>query len=355
MKFGFFLAMHYRDFGRPYGELLDQGMELTVRAEELGYDAVFIPEHHFINYITLPSALQFAVKAAALTKRIRFVTAILVLPYYHPMALAEDIAQADWMTDGRLEIGVARGGNSYEAQRLGLDFKHSRERFEEGLDIMLKAWEAKQDFAYEGKFYSFPATTLIPEPLQKPHPPLWVTAQSLNGARGVAKSGLNLLTMPNYNSFAPKEDLPALLGEYRRHGGGEGVEIGLTRKTFIGESEDDALKQLPYFVRHWQMYMAGYQARPDARLEERIERPGGRGATMGGDLPMPIELDLDHVYDSYDDPIVTTPDKAIERIRRYQELGITYLVTNTAIGVPHRDVLRSLELFAKEVMPHFRS
>lgn len=354
MKFGIFLAMHYPDPGRPYGQLLDEAMEMTIRADELGYDAVFIPEHHFINYITMPSALMFAVQAAARTKRIRFVTAILVTPFYHPMALAELIAQADWMTGGRLEAGVARGGNSYEWERLGIDYTQSRSLFTEGLEVMLRGWN-EDAVTYNGHHWQFPRTHIIPKPMQKPHPPIWITAQSLNGARGAAEFGYNMLTMPNYNSFAPFEDLPALLAEYRAAGGCRGEDVALARKTFIAPTQEEANLRAPAFLKHWQIYMSGYKPPKEGhRLDER-EDADDPGVVAGGFVEqIGTDIDLSTIYDHYDDPLLTTPAKAVERIRTWQGLGINYLVTNTAIGIPHADVMSSIELFARDVMPHFR-
>jgi len=355
VKFGFFLGMHYRDVDRPYGELLNNSLEIAIRAEELGYDAVFIPEHHFINYITLPSALHFATKIAAHTKRIRLITAVLVLPYYHPLALAEEIAQTDWLTDGRLEIGVARGANKYEFVRLGIPYEKSREMYQEALDVMLKSWE-QEDLEYEGQFYRFPATTTLPRPKQRPHPPVWISAQSFPGVRTVAKLGVNLQTSPNFGCFAPYEDFVALMEEFNRaqkESGHPRPEVGLLRRVFIAESEQEALKHLDDLLTHWRMYMAFYEPRADRRLDMRVDladTPVIRGAVQ----PARLELDLSNVYETYDDPIITTPEKAVARIKKYEQMGVTYLMVNTAFGIPQRDVLRSLELFAKEVMPHFR-
>src|SRR5439155_6186947 len=117
-----------------------------------------LPEHHFINYITNPSDLIFAARIAGATKRIRIITGVLVLPYHHPLALAEEIALVDWMTNGRLEIGVARGANKYEFDRLGIDWNQNRAMYNESLDILVKAWTT-EDFSYHGKFWSFDSTT----------------------------------------------------------------------------------------------------------------------------------------------------------------------------------------------------
>jgi alkanesulfonate monooxygenase SsuD/methylene tetrahydromethanopterin reductase-like flavin-dependent oxidoreductase (luciferase family) len=356
VKFGFFLGMHYRDVDRPYGELLDNSLEIAIRAEELGYDALFIPEHHFINYITLPSALQFATKIAAHTKRIRLISAVLVLPYYHPLALAEEIAQTDWLTDGRLEIGVARGANKYEFLRLGIPYEKSREMYQESLQVMLNAWK-HDDYAFEGEFYKFPPTTTLPRPKQRPHPPVWISAQSSQGVQTVAKLGVNLQTSPNFGCFAPYEDLVSLMGEFnvaQAASGHSRPEVGLLRRVFIAETEREALKHLDDLMTHWRMYMAFYEARPERRLDVRVDladTPVIRGAVQ----PASLDLDLSTVYDTYDDPIITTPQKAVERIKKYEQLGVTYMMTNSAFGEPHADAMRSLELFATEVMPHFKT
>jgi alkanesulfonate monooxygenase SsuD/methylene tetrahydromethanopterin reductase-like flavin-dependent oxidoreductase (luciferase family) len=355
MKFGFFLGMHYRDVDRPYGELLNNSLEIAIRAEELGYDAIFIPEHHFINYITLPSALQFATKIAAHTKRIRLITAVLVLPYYHPLALAEEIAETDWLTDGRLEIGVARGANKYEFLRLGIPYEKSREMYQESLQIMLNSW-THDDYAYQGEFYRFPPTTTLPRPMQKPYPPVWISAQSEVGVRTVAKLGVNLQTSPNFGCFAPYEDLVSLMDDFNQAQVASGhprPEVGLLRRVFIAESEKDALEHLDDLMTHWRMYMAFYEARADRRLDVRVDladTPVIRGAVQ----PASLELDLSSVYETFDDPIITTPEKAVARIKKYEQLGVTYMMTNSAFGQPHQDTMRSLELFAKEVMPHFK-
>jgi alkanesulfonate monooxygenase SsuD/methylene tetrahydromethanopterin reductase-like flavin-dependent oxidoreductase (luciferase family) len=141
MKFGVFLSMYYPDTQKPYHELLKETIEICQYAEELGFDAVFIPEHHFVNFITNPSALSLAIHIANHTKRIRLITAVVVMPWYHPLALAEELALVDHISNGRIELGVARGANKYEFDRMGVDIKNSREIMEESLDIMLKAFQ----------------------------------------------------------------------------------------------------------------------------------------------------------------------------------------------------------------------
>ena len=138
MKFGVFFLLQSPDM-QDSATVYRRALEQMVYADELGFDSVWIAEHHFSNYGYCPNPLALAVKAAQMTRHVRVGTAVLVLPLWHPLRLAEEIAMADVLTEGRLEVGVARGYQSYEFDRLGLNIDESRERSDETLDVMLKA------------------------------------------------------------------------------------------------------------------------------------------------------------------------------------------------------------------------
>ena len=155
MRFGLFLLFEWpgppRGFPAMYEEILEQ-IEL---AEAQGLEVVWLAEHHFVSYSVSPQPLLLAVKAAARTRRIRFGTDVLVLPFYHPLRVAGEVAMADVLTDGRLEIGVGRGAYPYEFARYGVPFEEGRERTQECLEIMLRAWR-EEDFEHRGRFHTFP-------------------------------------------------------------------------------------------------------------------------------------------------------------------------------------------------------
>jgi alkanesulfonate monooxygenase SsuD/methylene tetrahydromethanopterin reductase-like flavin-dependent oxidoreductase (luciferase family) len=357
LKFSVFLPFFYPDIRRPYRELADEMLEIAKAADELGFESVVIPEHHFFNYICNPSALQFATLAAAHTERLRLLTGVIVLPYYHPLALAEEIAQVDHISRGRLEVGLARGANKYEFDRLGIDWRNSRAMYEESLDILLRAW-SEDDLAYDGQFWSFPSVTAIPRPHQRPHPKLWVSAQSLQGVQAVAQRDLNLMTSPNLGSFAPHGDLEKVLGTYSEVLADQDAErrdVMVLRRVFVGKSEDDALRRLDAVHLHWQYYMSQYQSRPATesdRLQERTENEG-IVVRAGSIQPADVDIDRSDVYHTYDDPIMTDPERAIARFQHYERLGVTHVAMLTAFGLPLKDVLSSMRLIAKEIMPAF--
>ena len=176
MDFGTFLLLQ-SPTARPHAEIYSRATEIAQTADEMGFDSIWCAEHHFSTYGYLSRPLMFAVHLASKTKRIRVGSAVVVLPLHHPLIVAEEIATADQLSGGRLDVGLGRGYQPYEFARLGHDLAESRERFDESVDILLKAFEG-QPFAYRGKHYSFDETCIYPLPVQKPRPPIWVVAQS---------------------------------------------------------------------------------------------------------------------------------------------------------------------------------
>ena len=177
MKFSYYLPCYYTDKSKPATELYKEAEYQAQYAEELGYDAVVIPEHYFMNYLAVPNLLMFAVRVSQLVK-LRVMSAVIPIPLYHPLRLAQDIAFADVLSEGRLEIGLGRGAFIHEFERLQIPRDRNRAMFNECLDIMIKAWTSDEDFSYEGDFWQFPETTVFPRPLRDP-PPLFGCRASL--------------------------------------------------------------------------------------------------------------------------------------------------------------------------------
>ena len=357
LKFWANYSFFYPDIERPYSDVVAEAVDIAQAAEDLGFEGIAFPEHHFYNYICNPSALQYATLIGAHTKRLKILTGVLVLPYYHPLALAEEIAQVDHMTKGRLQVGVARGANKFEFDRLGIDWRNARDMYEESLDTITRAW-TETDITSEGRFWPFPVTTTIPRPYQDPHPKLWVAAQSENGVRAAGSKGQNMITSPNLGSFAPHGDLEKVLGWYRESNALSGKasgEVMVLRRTFIAQTEERALKELEAVYQHWNYYMSAYKGTPQteaARFQERTENDDIvlRGGSV---VPAEMKIDRSDVYNTYDDPILTTPEKAIARFKTYEDLGVNHIQALMAFGNNVKDVVDSMELMAKEIFPAF--
>ncbi len=153
MDFGTFLLLQSPS-ARPPEELFARAVELAQTADRLGFDSIWCAEHHFSTYGYLSRPLMLAIHIANRTERIRVGSAVVVLPLHHPLIVAEEIATADVLTGGRLNVGLGRGYQTYEFERLGFTLGESRERFDEEVDILLRAFEG-QPFAHEGKHYQW--------------------------------------------------------------------------------------------------------------------------------------------------------------------------------------------------------
>jgi alkanesulfonate monooxygenase SsuD/methylene tetrahydromethanopterin reductase-like flavin-dependent oxidoreductase (luciferase family) len=192
MNFGTFLLMQSPS-ARSSQEIFTRGVEVAQAAETLGFRNVWLAEHHFSTYGYLSRPLQMATYIAAKTTRLRVGTAVVVVPLHHPLVIAEEIATLDLLAGGRVDIGLGRGYQHYEFERFGLELESSRARWEEAVDIILKAFGG-QPFTYDGKFFKIPETTIFPQPLQQPRPPIWITAQSPDSVEAAVRRGFNVLT-----------------------------------------------------------------------------------------------------------------------------------------------------------------
>ncbi|KOG89550.1 hypothetical protein ADK38_13660, partial [Streptomyces varsoviensis] len=137
------------------------------------YEAVWLAEHHFTTYSVSPSVSVMGALVAARTRRLRIGTAVSLAPMYHPLRLAEEIALLDVVSGGRVNWGAGRGNDPGEFQVFGLDLDSSYARFRENVDIVLRAWQDER-LTYHGDFHTFEDVEVLPKPLQRPHPPVWL-------------------------------------------------------------------------------------------------------------------------------------------------------------------------------------
>jgi len=362
LKFWVTAPFFYPDMSRPWSEVLNGMLRIVDTAEELGFEGITINENHFQNYVTNPSALAFSALAAARTKRLRIMPGVVVLPYYHPLLVASEMSMLDHLAPGRIGIGVARGGARYPLDRLGINPADIRAIYEESLEIIRRVW-VEDDVAFEGRFFSFPPTTIVPKPATKPHPEIWVGSQSVEGVRKVAAQGLNLITAPNFGTFEPHGDLEALLRAYDESVVASGKPRGqvmVLRHTWVGETEEKALAGgYPYVVDEWNHYMALVKGSGSTQSQEDRLKARGVGDriddTIVGGLVRPLteSPSSDGIFDKYDDPVLTTPDRMIKRFKGYEAMGVDHLVCLVAAGQPIDDVIDNMKMMAREVLPAF--
>jgi alkanesulfonate monooxygenase SsuD/methylene tetrahydromethanopterin reductase-like flavin-dependent oxidoreductase (luciferase family) len=177
MKFSLFVHMERISPDEPEQKLYHDMLELCRMADEGGMHAIWTGEHHGMSFTIAPNPLLNLVDIARRTKNVRLGTGTVIAPFWHPIKLAGEAAMTDIITDGRLDLGIARGAYSFEYDRVlpGLDAWNAGGRMRELIPAIKGLWAG--DHAHEGQYWQFPATTSAPLPLQQPHPPIWVAAR----------------------------------------------------------------------------------------------------------------------------------------------------------------------------------
>jgi alkanesulfonate monooxygenase SsuD/methylene tetrahydromethanopterin reductase-like flavin-dependent oxidoreductase (luciferase family) len=341
MEFGTFLLLQSPS-ADPSPTIYRRGVEITQAAEELGFANMWLAEHHFSTYGLLSRPLTYALHLANKTTRIRVGTAVIVVPLHHPLVIAEEIATVDLLSGGRLDVGLGRGYQRYEFERLGIDLGESRTRWEEAVDIIL-AGLAGQPFTYEGKYYRIPETSVFPQPLQRPHPPIWVTAQSPDSVETTVRRGFNLLSggygvsLDRLREFRAAFD--ARLAQYPPK---RPIHVGIQRPVYVTDSDADVRDAAE--EARWNM-------RVTLSLRHNYER-----VENGRAIPVPFanEPSVDEFLEHFS--VFGTPDACIRQIRRLQEaMPIDHFNASFWFGDLSQDrILRSMRMFAEKVMPAFR-
>jgi alkanesulfonate monooxygenase SsuD/methylene tetrahydromethanopterin reductase-like flavin-dependent oxidoreductase (luciferase family) len=344
MRFGLILVPAVKD-GDP--EPFDKLLEQIEWAEELGYDSVWLTEHHFSDY-GRPAVPALAGAAIARTRLIRVSTAVVVLPFHDPIRVAEDWATLDHLSKGRVDFGIGRGNQPAEFAGFGIQMDESNERFEEALDIIRRAWTEKS-FSHDGRFWKFPELEILPKPYTKPHPPIWQAALSDYTVRKIVERGINGLIGPY---LCPSEKLKNDYFEpwhrIRAEAGRMDLDTCHNEFVYVGESDEQVKAEVAEDVM--------WYVRKAAKIWG--ERDRGKMAAQYSNYADIVEwldqLTFEEVYE--DLAILGTPDRVAEKVRWFRdECGCDYLMNFMWFGgMSHEKAMRNMELFAREVMPQFR-
>lgn len=344
MKFSVQHLLTLRDW-QTHPEVYADALEESRLAEEVGFDAVWLAEHHFSPYGICPSLAVLAAAIARETRRIRIGTSVVVAPFLHPVRIAEEWAMIDILSAGRLDFGLGRGYQPKEFRGFGVSMERTRERFDESLEVVRRCW-TQERATFEGEFFQVRDLMVLPKPVQKPHPPLWTAAVSPDTYTLAARKGLKILTAP---SFTPWDVLRKNFDLYRAewratHGTDAGAEITMNKIVHVAETSKQARDDLREPIHWFFQTQAGLisdaegvppdQYRFYRRVRENL-------------LALSDEKALDQAA------IVGDPDEVVDKIRAHHEaLGITYFMCSFSRGgVPHDRVVKSMRLFAEKVMP----
>lgn len=170
-----------------------EALEQISFADDLGFDRIWLVEHHFLtNFSASPSPEMFYAALSQRTKRIRLGLGVVILPYHHPVRVAERVALLDILSDGRVDFGTGRSA-PYEQVGMGIDPRETRTMCDESLKMITKIWASEGDFSYEDRYWKVPPRKVIPRPIQKPHPAIWMACNQRDTIRLAAEYGIGVL------------------------------------------------------------------------------------------------------------------------------------------------------------------
>ena len=337
MLFSVQLSADYpsKDYGgdRVYSDMLDQ----AVMADQLGFDAVSITEHHLMNCLMMPAPLQFAVKIAAMTTNIQIMTSIVVLPLHDMRVYAGEVVCADIFTEGRLLLGVGRGAFEYEMERFGVPMAETQARFNESLDV-LQALLSEEDVSWDGEYYQFEPLTIMPRPVRKGGPPMMMAVMNPEGIYHCTKRGFHIQTTPLSGNHQLLLDQVSAFNRAKQEMGAKEGEVTLTLSRVAHMATNSAEKQRKIEAAH--------------RYYGRFDNVrSGPGIVENGMIkPLPCKTPIEELGENL---LIGTSQEMIDKLAPYAELGIDRVILNPNFGLDAGDTLDAIAAFAEEVMPHF--
>ena len=339
MQFGLFYEWPNPNL-RDWKTLFEEGVEQIQYSEALGFDYCLIAEHHFTTYGNSPAPLLQALHIGQRTRRIMIGTASVILPVWQPLRLAEETAVLDNLLEGRFICGVGRGYQPYEMAGFGGNVADSRQRFQETLEVLLKAWTSEEAFTYEGQLVKISnPVAVFPKPLQKPHPPLLITGSSGDSMRLAATYDMLPFSSGNVGLDGVRAQYGALAHAHRQLGKPtDNIRLGLQCITHVAPTDEEAHEALRY-----------------ARWQNRANRGLNRHDVINGRVeasPYEGELDDEAFLDRL---FFGSPETIVEKLKRVASVGATH-ISNWMMfgGIEHEKLMRSIRLMGEEVIPALR-
>ncbi len=344
MKFQLAINLERLDGELQMPEVARHTLEMVQMADRGGFNIVWSAEHHALEMTIAPNPFQILTWWAGHTDRIRLGTAVAVAPYWHPIRLAGEAAFTDLISGGRLEFGIGSGAYQREFDRMrpGLKQPDAWRYMHEMLPALKALWAG--DYEHKGEFWSFPTSTSVPKPLQKPHPPIWVAARAPITYDYAVEHGCNITCWPLTRPFSEAELYKSRLDDAMAKFPGRKKPIfAMMRHTAVYDRKEDS--EVP--VRAVQRVLG--------QFENLFKNLGDVVNGFPREIPI-AELANRNEYDAkmlVENLMFGTPAEVIAKLRRYQALGVDEFIYYASMGLGHKEQKRSLELFCKEVIPAF--
>ena len=358
--------------------VIEETIEQCILADEMGFDAVWFVAHHFLTTFSESPCPEVIFGALSrLTKRIRLGFGVVILPYHHPVRVAERVAMVDQLSHGRVEFGTGRSA-PYEQLGMGIDPRNTREMWDESLDMIPKIWESDY-FEHEGQFWNVPPRQVLPKPYQKPHPPIWVAALQPATYEIAAEKGIGVMALgvnapsvlepeikkykaavKNANpvgAFTNDQWLNSCFGLCGEDSAATQELSAQSLKTFFGPGRPYVQDQKDVYQRLLEQW-GGVPEHLVTNFSRYIDGNSAVSLDLsGGDLAQKVWEQFDAATMAERGVIVAgDPEACIKGAKLHEATGIDELQFLMATEtVDHNTTMKSIEMFGKHVIPEFRN
>jgi len=360
MKFGLFYQLqvprpwHARSEYEVYRQAIDQ----VAFAEQEGFESAWVAEHHFLEEVSHAAASDMILAAMAehtSTMRLGYGVALMSSPLNHPLRVAERVATLDILSNGRVELGTGRSTTSYQLSPFGIDLADTRGMWEESIEIIPRMW-TEERFEHKGPYFNIPPRNVLPKPLQKPHPPMWVACTQPETATVAGEKGLGGLFMSSSGPARTKERID-LYRDALKTAKPVGAEVNSKVGIFIFSfcaSDDAAARSIggPEALWYRQSLAAIFNQEWDrlASVPDSYKYHAGSRTRFDADNA----ADYNKLIDS-GTFCMGDPDACIKTLEEYAALDPDEVVLIMQAGrIPHDKIMESIRLFGREIIPEFK-
>lgn len=313
---------------REWGDFFEEAYTQIKAAEQCGFDSVWFEEHHeHTGYLPSPFG---ALNMVSQHTKLKLGTAVAILPLYHPLRLAEEIAQLDCNTHGRVIVGVSAGYREKDFINMGLTLKHRRLAMEEGLTLLDRLL-TQEDVSFEGELFKVSHATIQPRPFQKPRPPIWVGGWKPPALKRAARLGDAWFPGPTVDFAGVSECLKIYKEELSRLGKPLPKILPIMRDVYVAETTEKAFKESEESFNY--MYETDYSS--------------SGHPVIGGQK---------HSFEEWaaNRFLVGSPDAVIEEVDKLRKMGFNYVVLRVSLKkLTSQQIISNIKLFGQKVLPYF--
>ena len=316
--------------GASAGQGFRDYIEFNVEADALGYHSTFLVEHHFTGWTQVSATLNLLTWVAARTRTLRIGSAVMVLPWHNPVLLAEQAATLDLLSGGRLDLGIGKGYRYTEFSGFCVPPSEAEARFDEALEVIIKAWTLRERFSHRGRFWHFENIIVEPAAAQKPYPPLWMAAGSRESICKVAERGCNLLL----DQFAQPDLIGERIAQFKAEVEARGrvfnpLSVAVARDVYVARDAADKSAALER----------------NARMRQRTIDAARTPGQSGGSHVLAYQASATGNETA---ALYGSPDEIARKLDLLRSAGVAYVLAN--MGGGSRDSLRR---FAREIAPAY--